>query len=978
MSNFSIQNSFAISAGAGSGKTYTLSRRYINAYLGFDFFEDAKGSDKLKEADINKIVTITFTEAASLEMKERIFNLMQKIVEFDNLDKNDSDYNSIKSSFSNLDESTKQYVKERLKQALSKIDEAIITTIHGFCFDIVKRYGDFIGFNSSLKVANDLEREAFFEEAMYEVLNDSKFESDILDVSKYLSLFKTKEFIKKYVFSKKFRDYFDRVIIDLDELKKIIKILFSIDDKLIDNANEEIEGLREYFDKLYSFEDVLEFNLFIEEKIGEKLDYRKNTHKEKYANLRILKDNFDFDKFAFDKEKEELFISILNSYKKILEEVYKKYLSKLEENLMIDFDLIIHKADEILDKIDLDYKYVMVDEFQDTNETQFNIVKKIAKNNLFIVGDEKQSIYAFQGGEIEVFKKACKKLQVKTMSDNYRSDREIINFVNKIFAKIFTNDYKIDTNFCATYTPLNSKSNEDGSIGFLVTKDEESEAENVAKYIKEIIEGKRDNKIKEYIDKNQKAIGILFDSKTKMNEFKEALNRYGIECKVNGGNGFWQKDEIKDIFFCLKAYTLKGKLNTTQNIYYLTGAMKSNILHFKEEEIKKYFENLGKKIEFNFLDKYKKENIHKTIRELFNKSGAYLTYENYELALANIEELIREVILLENEWGNDLEKIVSILEENILNANKEEAYYESKTANSIELSSIHYTKGLDYPMVILVNSDKSLLKQSTSEMIKYEKFSINSDEKFLVGFKLDDYSPLAYRVVSEISKLKHIEEKKRLLYVALTRPKHKILISSYNIKNNKIPKNSYIEMILNGLGVTNFERIKDYEVVYSENLEAKSEDIKKKFEIIENSIFQMKTEKKDFSSKNENSILGEAIHEIIEYFYDDLSDKNIEKIIFKYALFDKLDIIKEKINNFKNSQTYKELKKADDVIFEMPYVYNNEEKRVDLIYKYDNKWILVDFKTGKESEKYQDQINTYKDELNKLGIAIDEVRLEFL
>ncbi len=123
-------------------------------------------------------------------------------------------------------------------------------------------------------------------------------------------------------------------------------------------------------------------------------------------------------------------------------------------------------------------------------------------------------------------------------------------------------------------------------------------------------------------------------------------------------------------------------------------------------------------------------------------------------------------------------------------------------------------------------------------------------------------------------------------------------------------------MILHkGLKVKNFDEIKDYQVIYSENLKTKPQDIKKEFKIIKNPIFTMNREEKEISSKNENSIIGEAIHEIIEYFYDDLSNENIEKIVFKYALFDRLDIIKEKIDNFKNSKTHKELQKAQDIIF---------------------------------------------------------------
>ena len=88
LNKFTIQKSFAISAGAGSGKTYTLSRRHINALLGFDYFREDYSMHKayfeeLKPAKVNEIVTITYTEAVALEMKGRIFDLVSKIIHFD-------------------------------------------------------------------------------------------------------------------------------------------------------------------------------------------------------------------------------------------------------------------------------------------------------------------------------------------------------------------------------------------------------------------------------------------------------------------------------------------------------------------------------------------------------------------------------------------------------------------------------------------------------------------------------------------------------------------------------------------------------------------------------------------------------------------------------------------------------------------------------------------------------------------------------
>ena len=100
INKFTIQKSFAISAGAGSGKTYTLSRRYINALLGFDYFKEdyktqASYFEALKPAKVNQIVTIAYTEAAALEMKGRIFELVHKIINVKNEDPQNGDVKSI-------------------------------------------------------------------------------------------------------------------------------------------------------------------------------------------------------------------------------------------------------------------------------------------------------------------------------------------------------------------------------------------------------------------------------------------------------------------------------------------------------------------------------------------------------------------------------------------------------------------------------------------------------------------------------------------------------------------------------------------------------------------------------------------------------------------------------------------------------------------------------------------------------------------
>jgi len=996
MNLFTIQRSFAISAGAGSGKTYTLSRRYINAYLGFDFFESGEGFDELKSAELDEIVTITFTEAAALEMKERIFSLMQKIIDFENLSKNDKEYSSIKKSLSNLDRSQIEYVKKRLLDALTKIDQSIITTIHGFCLDIVKRYADYIKIDTRLEVIDELEKEDIFEEAVYNTLNSKDYEDDVLFVSKYVSLFKSKSLIQKYLFSKKFRDSFDNLNHKEDVLKDlIVKFHLNLDDEVIDMADSEIFGIKNWIESLKSF-NAVSFKEFIENSIGEKLNYRKNAHKQKYANVKVVRDSIDENRFEYDLEKETVFDEVLAKFQKILKAIKTQYDNALKQKSKIDFDKIIEYAHQILQKLKLTYEYVMIDEFQDTNSLQYEIAKLISKDaNLFIVGDEKQSIYSFQGGEIEVFKKAIDEQfgNSEVMDINYRSDKEILKFVNIVFENVFAKkSLPIKDDFSASFQELQPNSKMCGKVEFLITKKddeislEEKEAENLAKYIKSIIEGKRHPKIKEYIDKKEKAIAIVFDAKSKIKTYKEVLNRYGIDCKVSGGDNFWDKEEIKDIFFVLKTIALDKKELNEFNRYYVVGALKSNILHFKEKDIEKIIET-NEKIEINrFIPKdFLDESPHQIVRNLFVKSGAYLTYDNFEQVLANVEELINEIIELESEYGYKLEKIVNILESNIFEAEKEEAFYKSDMANSIELCSIHSTKGLAYPVVILAQSSKNLSKQSSTEGIKFEKFTdLDGKEHILIGFKIDEYKPLSYRVLSEISKLKHMEEKKRLLYVALTRAKHNIVISI----NDKPDNDSYAKMILDALrkdfdDIKEKIKIKDLEIdiVNEDDLkDVEPTNEYKEFEIIQplkKLEFSKNYEDFKISSSNAEALIGVVVHEIIELYHNKLDDLYIEKIIDKYALWGQKDIIMQKIESFKKTNTYQELLKAKEKYFELNYDTGDKKGRIDLLYKTDDKWIVVDFKTGKERD-YSSQLNEYKEALEKMGFENIEARLEYL
>ena len=852
-----------------------------------------------------------------------------------------------------MEQGKKEYVVSRLESGLRSIDKAKITTIHGFAFELLKNNADILKLDTDLEPIDDLERNKIFEQCYFETLQERV--EDVVELEEDISLYKLKDLSTKYVYNKKFREYINHFENDLKLWKKLIKELYAIDEEIINNADTEIPGIKEWYEKLVSFEMVPEFGEFVEEQIGEKLNFRKNAHKEHYANVRVLRDSFDASKFEIDEEMEERFSIHFEKLRSLLRRLHAKYRQTLQEKSLIDFDMMVELLWELLERKKFIFKYVMVDEFQDTNSTQYEIVKHLHPQNLFIVGDEKQSIYAFQGGEIEVFKQAIADLEneVIPLDINYRSDKKILDFVNKGFSNLFDEEIKaIEPNFCASYQELHPHSNDEkGSIETLLApsaktlevelSDREIEAKNIALFIKEIFEGKRHSEIKKnYIDKQKLAIGVVYDSKTYMHLLKNELNALGIDCKINGGENFWDTPEIRDIFSYLKVIVdMKSKKRVEG--FYASRALEA--LGYSQKAIYDLLQNEEELKKLLWIDH---EALHDLIERIYMK--LYKNYDNPQGAKANVEQLISEVITLQKRNDYNDYTVVSILEENFHFGEMTTAMYDSPSANSIELSSIHYTKGLAYPMIIVADADKNIGKLA-DYTLNYEKFVYDDKECFAIGFKIGDYSPLARKVATSVELTKQLSEKKRLLYVALTRAKH-ALVLSYKENNNS---NSYVSWLQEHLG-----SLEPLTLVTKESLE--EDELAEKSKEIAIDMVEEETPTKEPSQErfNQRSIIGEAVHRIIELYWDDLNEKNIQRVIESYGVEEYTNDIEAMLDRFKNSTVYHELKDAEEIHFELPYVAD-ENGRIDLVYKLGERYKIVDFKTGKKAD-FSKQLQKYE------------------
>lgn len=502
----------------------------------------------------------------------------------------------------------------------------------------------------------------------------------------------------------------------------------------------------------------------------------------------------------------------------IIAEVYRRYNAVLKENNGMDFSDILTNTykllenKEILEKLQEKFRYIMVDEYQDTNNIQYKIVNKIAAKyrNICVVGDENQSIYGFRGADIRNildFEKDYKDAEVIKLEENYRSTKIILDAANSVIKNNRTSkDKKLWTK---------KISNEK-----IVLKNCSDGRDEVNFVIEEIINMK--NKGRRYND-----FTILYRTNAQSRLFEEGFLRYNIPYKIFGGMQFYQRAEIKDILAYMSV------INNTRdgiNLDRIINVPKRKIGDKTVEKIKNYAGEKG----LSFYDSLKEvENISGissgtaeklkdfsnimeelislseefSVSELFDEIikkisyFSYLTssYDDGESRIENIEELRNSIVELENVVDN------LTLREYLENVSLISATDDLENEREyVKLMTIHNSKGLEFPVV------------------------------FLVGME-DEVFPNTAKVIIDNESL---EEERRICYVAITRAEEKLYICwaaarymygrmEYRTKSRfveEIPKELF-EVVKNPLQQEYFSRIKTNEILnknsFSSNVEVK-------------------------------------------------------------------------------------------------------------------------------------------------------------
>jgi DNA helicase-2/ATP-dependent DNA helicase PcrA len=449
-------------------------------------------------------------------------------------------------------------------------------------------------------------------------------------------------------------------------------------------------------------------------------------------------------------------------------EIYASYVARCFKNGAMDFDDLLFKMHEllrdypeVLHKYQHKFKYLLIDEYQDTNPVQYQIAKLLAAvhENICVVGDDAQSIYSFRGATIEnilQFQKDYDDVKLVKLEQNYRSSASILEVANHV---IKNNQGQIPKN-------LWTENEEGEKIKLVRTMTDNEEGKFVADAIQE-------NKLRNHFYNNDFA--ILYRTNAQSRSFEESLRRTGIPYKIYGGLSFYQRKEIKDYIAYLRIiantrdeeglkriinYPARGIGKTTmekclvlaseQNITFFEVLEKAKGFGFKagtlnaiEEFVTmiKYFQNQLTK--HNAYDVAVQVGKHTNmVKELFNdKSTEGLArYENIQELLNSIKEWTESP---SNEDGEQGDKSLGAYLQQITLIT--DADNDKNEMDSVKLMTVHAAKGLEFACVFVVGLEETLFPSG---------MSVNTREE--------------------------LEEERRLFYVAVTRAKKHLWLSYAN------------------------------------------------------------------------------------------------------------------------------------------------------------------------------------------------------
>lgn len=873
-----------IAAAAGSGKTAVLVERIIKIITN----EEAP-------VDIDKLLVVTFTNAAAAEMRERIAGAITKELEAKPNSKN-------------------------LQKQLTLLSRSNITTMHSFCLDVIKNNFHTIDLDPGFRILDETEGVLLKGEIINDLFEDMYESSDeeFLRLVEAYSGSRDDEKLKEIVLNlyrfsmsgpwpekwlnDKSEEFNINSIQDLNEsqwvkiLKDNMQIEFSglismltksidlirVTDGLepyMDNFTEDLSNLERLYETLNEGIEVI-FDALNSISFSKLKTVRKNNVSDLEAQDTVKGIRDDIKKKigklkedVFAMTPEEMVVSTKKCYpymkklSQIVIEFDKRFSAKKKERSMLDFNDLEHFCLKILINRDEDgqinpskiatgfrefFDEVLVDEYQDSNNVQETIINLVSRKNsdnpnVFMVGDVKQSIYRFRQAKPELFLEkynTYSKTESKSMKiqlyKNFRSRQEVIDGVNYIFKTLMSKvvgelEYTDEEalNLGANYESLEDsdaitggeielhildKSGESISEEINIDDEDEEdiaavnlEARIVAKRINEFIEQKNEKNFKvldkatgKYRPVTYKDIVILLRATKNWSEvFLDELGMAGIPAYADTGSGYFESIEIRTIMALLKVID-----NPMQDVA-IIALLRSPIMSFTVEELadirirdksKYFYENIldianDEEANNNEL----KEKCKGLVERLTNwrdravftpidefiwflyMDTAYYGYigamPNGVLRQANLRILFQRAKQYEQTSFKGLFNFINFINKlRKSSGDMGSAKILGENEDVVRIMSIHKSKGLEFPVVFLCGSGKQFnLMDLNNSILYHEELGFGPD--FVDLEKRISYTTLPKEAIKKRIRLETLSEEMRILYVAFTRAKEKLIIT---------------------------------------------------------------------------------------------------------------------------------------------------------------------------------------------------------
>ena len=1003
---FSITN-----ASAGSGKTFSLTQAVLSK-----LFSEEKDSYK-------KILALTFTNNSANEMKRRILDELNQI-------STNPEKSAIFQSLNIAKQYSKKYVIKKSKELLNKILHNFsffqISTIDKFNHRLIRSFSSdlSLSYNFDLIIEND----EFSEDLISNFINDLKKDSFLMNLLINYSQIKQTESkswditydlknLLEIIWDENNHEFINENTLDKNDFNSLAQNIKLATSRLISEIKSMCNNIEEEIlssnlsDESFSYKALPNF---LEEVKNNNFRHikLKSLTKRLLSNSLLKKDFLNDDGKVFMLNISAQLQNAINSviklktYLNLNENLTLNFLTKniiryskqyqKENNLLLisDFNSLISEnisgqpTPFIYEKIGTRFNNYYIDEFQDTSKLQWNnlipLVSHAITNeedgselgNLFIVGDPKQSIYGWRGANPETFNNLNNqnpfflKPSLSKLGKNFRSFSEIINFNNNFFTHL-SGKVKIDS-ISSNYSSLKQKTNKLKCGGYVSIKKFESTKsdykENVLKEILSIINKKKRQKFK------SSDIAILARTNPECNAISSFLMNNNIEVNSEELLALSSSKEVMLIIDIIRLFYDQNDLEAKKNIlkYISIRTKRKNKFKFISKNLKldaNVFFNQVLNLDYDFyvsLDLYEAAHYITDSLRYFTKSTMQVNFLLEELYIFNNKNYSEKKSFIEY-WNLKKDKLkVNLIQEN----------------NAVKVLTIHKSKGLEFPIVILPFFDFKLNKLDDKVWVSFldkvvKGNFILSNSEYLKSF--DD--SVKYSLLRNEEKI--ISENVNVMYVALSRAilENHVLIKSTSARNYK-SANDLVCSFFDDLKKSKDQNFFKFgKSIYKKDLVKKTT---KRLKIIDDSLYRRNYNKINSFIKlketNQEIIFGNLFHKIMSEIEHSFQVDITINSFYNRGLIS-VDDKKYFLNTINSIVKHPQLKpffERENIIYNEREIFIPPNSTVipdKTVILDDGSIQILDYKTGKKNDKYLSQLKKYT---KTLRAAKYDVRNAFL